>query len=480
MSKFLDKDGLQYFYTKLKAYADTHANVLWTYDNVEDMKDASNLIAGSFAKVNNHSGSDKNYGNYKIREAEVGETPDNFHTVLLDNGLIAELVESSNYLPLTVSHVRYSGSKNKTDVWYSIVPKDYAPELFLANGIVDSVEDASQNSMENKLTLAINGGIFNTSNNQTTGIVICNSELYKYNDSGTAGRYIVYCKQDGTLDCVASTATTAEVQALNPVWAIRAFWPIYKDGEDVTSGRDPEDYQPRTFIGQDAEGNYIVGVCAGRSYLQQGLNAYDVKNFVLSVGFTPYFLFNLDGGGSSSMTYHGERINNLVNYENREVANFIGFRDKNACLKDSFNTALSSSTVTSSIRADLQSYNISDRLTADADSVTNYGLSLRPSSHIAITGEMVTLNLYFTNTSEIPHYGELLKGLPASRGGQRLNFILHGHTSAAATTLVTRQVYLTEYGELRNDNQGAIPAGEWYVNASYITIRNITPDRPEV
>ena len=75
-----------------------NSSAIWGFDNVNDMKEATNLINGSYARV---LGKDKlNDGfqvTYKIREQEELDEPDNINIVLLNNGLIAEKI--NNFVP---------------------------------------------------------------------------------------------------------------------------------------------------------------------------------------------------------------------------------------------------------------------------------------------------------------------------------------------------------------------------------------------
>lgn len=70
-----------------------NANALWSYDNIASLKEATNLIDGSFARTLGHYAyNDGGDAIYKIRENSGADTPDDASIIELDNGLIAELV----------------------------------------------------------------------------------------------------------------------------------------------------------------------------------------------------------------------------------------------------------------------------------------------------------------------------------------------------------------------------------------------------
>ena len=64
---------------------------------------------------------------------------------------------------------------------------------------------------------------------------------------------------------------------------------------------------PRTAIGQIDELHYVFVVSEGRTSDNAGLSLYQLAQFMKSLGCTT--AYNLDGGGSSTMYFDGEVIN---------------------------------------------------------------------------------------------------------------------------------------------------------------------------
>ncbi|MBO7406242.1 MAG: phosphodiester glycosidase family protein, partial [Clostridia bacterium] len=65
---------------------------------------------------------------------------------------------------------------------------------------------------------------------------------------------------------------------------------------------------PRTAIGMIEPNHFIFVVADGRSMSSAGLSLYELAKFTQSLGAVT--AYNLDGGGSSTMYYQGEVVNN--------------------------------------------------------------------------------------------------------------------------------------------------------------------------
>lgn len=65
---------------------------------------------------------------------------------------------------------------------------------------------------------------------------------------------------------------------------------------------------PRTAIGIIDDNHYVFVVSDGRTSESEGLTLYELATFMKSLNVKT--LYNLDGGGSSTMYFNGEVINN--------------------------------------------------------------------------------------------------------------------------------------------------------------------------
>ena len=65
---------------------------------------------------------------------------------------------------------------------------------------------------------------------------------------------------------------------------------------------------PRTAIGMVEENHYVFVVSDGRTSQSQGLSLYKLAEFMESLGVQT--AYNLDGGGSSTLWFNGQVVNN--------------------------------------------------------------------------------------------------------------------------------------------------------------------------
>ena len=97
------------------------------------------------------------------------------------------------------------------------------------------------------------------------------------------------------------------------VWQAFTFGPGLVDGGEIAVSEGQEVDQamasnPRTAIGQIDELHYVFVVSDGRTNESAGLSLYQLAQFMKGLGCES--AYNLDGGGSSTMYFDGEVINN--------------------------------------------------------------------------------------------------------------------------------------------------------------------------
>ncbi len=222
---------------------------------------------------------------------------------------------------ITFKTARYAN----TTVWYAVIPKDKMPKLGIANDNYDylSNEAPSDIAKRKHAKLAINFGL----TGDPAGMIYADGRLVS--DTGNRCDETLYMDQNGMLNSVRNDQySTQDIIDMNPVWASKGFYTIARDGQYVDENTiDPSlsvDRHPRTFIGQDYDGNYIVGVCDGRGSNEAGLTLREVYDFVnTEVTDNLRFLFNGDGGGSSAFIYDGEKLNSNTDGSERERPDLI-------------------------------------------------------------------------------------------------------------------------------------------------------------
>lgn len=449
-------------------------NAIFGINTIADLKANESLIDGSIVKVIGYNAiNDGGINTYKVRERALVDVIDDVNIILLDNGLVAELIKKDDFIPLEVeNYTKFTGTEgNHATIWYTIISKDYKPQLTIANNQLNTLEHGYENAKNNMSTVTVNAGLFNTETNATRGIIIKDGVTLKGNTDPVDDTEILFMTSDGILHSVDSTTDTAIIEGYNPVWAVNGWYPIIKDGVDLTNDRDPQDFSQRSFIGQDSQGNYIVGVCNGREYYDQGMSLADIIAFCNSVNFTPYFLYNLDGGQSSELDIKGQRVNDLQHYDqDRKVANFITFKSKSASDKSIFETAYTNTKTWLKEESDNNiGINILPMLTPYSNDIT-----IRAGSSAKQYGRFCVINLLLNITANQTTYARLINNMPPAEYSRTVQYfkLMNNSTGTEYVCYVdnsTHQLRLPGSSLLPN----GLPSGEYtlnivYNNASYI------------
>ena len=177
--------------------------------------------------------------------------------------------------------------------------------------ITDTTSDMAE---ENNAVLAINGDYYGA---RQSGYVIRNGVVYR--NQGSNGEDMVISK-DGSLSFISESDTTTDSLLQKQAWQILSFGPVLVENGQVAVSENDEvgmamASNPRTAIGTVAKNHYLFVVSDGRTSESAGLSLYELANFMKSLGATN--VYNLDGGGSSTMVFQGEVVNNPTTNGNK-------------------------------------------------------------------------------------------------------------------------------------------------------------------
>lgn len=169
-------------------------------------------------------------------------------------------------------------------------------------------EKTSQMAADAEAILAINGDYYGT---QQTGYVLRNGILYRDIASDNQEDLVIY--EDGSFEIINETDVTAQELLSNGAVQILSFGPaLVIDGEiSVTEDEEvgkAKASNSRTAIGIIDENHYVFVVSDGRTDQSEGLSLYELAQFMEQLGVET--AYNLDGGGSSTMYFNSEIINN--------------------------------------------------------------------------------------------------------------------------------------------------------------------------
>lgn len=177
--------------------------------------------------------------------------------------------------------------------------------------ITDTTSDMAE---ENNAVLAINGDYYGA---RQSGYVIRNGVVYR--SQGSNGEDMVISK-DGSFSFISESDTTTDSLIQKQAWQVLSFGPVLVENGQVAVSENDEvgmamASNPRTAIGTVAKNHYLFVVSDGRTSESAGLSLYELANFMKSLGATN--VYNLDGGGSSTMVFQGEVVNNPTTNGNK-------------------------------------------------------------------------------------------------------------------------------------------------------------------
>lgn len=176
-------------------------------------------------------------------------------------------------------------------------------------------EKTSEMAVENGAILAINGDYYGA---QESGYVLRNGVLYR--DIAERGQEDLVIYEDGSFEIITEDEVTAQELLDRGAVQILSFGPaLVTDSEvSVTAGEEvgkAKSSNPRTAIGVIDDLHYVFVVSDGRTDESEGLSLYQLAEFMSELGAET--AYNLDGGGSSSMVFNGNVINNPTTSGNR-------------------------------------------------------------------------------------------------------------------------------------------------------------------
>lgn len=169
-------------------------------------------------------------------------------------------------------------------------------------------ETTSVMAQNNNAIFAINGDYYGF---RDYGYVIRNGVLYR--ETANEDNDALVIDNDGNFSIVNESEVTANELLNEGAWQVLSFGPALIEEGEVVVGKNDEVSQaktsnPRTAIGQVDELHYIVIVADGRTSESEGLSLYELAQAMKEYNCTT--AYNLDCGGSSTMYFNGEVINN--------------------------------------------------------------------------------------------------------------------------------------------------------------------------
>ena len=234
------------------------------------------------------------------------------------SAVLTDTTYTSDDVDISVSTVT-TGTGDDTVTYYvadvTLTDATVLRSAFAQNAFGENItETTSDVAADNDAVFAINGDYYGF---RDTGIVIRNGVVYR--DEGARQGLALYT--DGHVEVYDETATTADQLVADGVWNTLSFGPaLLEDGQILSGIEDVEvdtnfgnhsiqGEQPRTAVGVVDDNHLVFVVVDGRSPgYSAGVTMTGLAEIMQGLGATT--AYNLDGGGSSTMVFGGELVNN--------------------------------------------------------------------------------------------------------------------------------------------------------------------------
>ncbi|MGN1386976.1 MAG: phosphodiester glycosidase family protein [Bacillus sp. (in: firmicutes)] len=238
-------------------------------------------------------------------------------------------VTDSTYQDENISIALNEYRQNDTAIYIADVTvssADYLKTAFAENTYGRNLTKKTSEIAENAgAILAINGDYYGA---RESGYVIRNGVLYRETVSAGTEDLVVYT--DGSFEIINESDVSAEQLLENGAWNVLSFGPaLIIDGEISVTTKDEvgkaKTDNPRTAIGIIDDLHYVLVVSDGRTEESEGLTLFELAEFMQELGVKT--AYNLDGGGSSTMVFNGNVINNPTTsgktIEERSVSDIV-------------------------------------------------------------------------------------------------------------------------------------------------------------
>ena len=250
-------------------------------------------------------------------EAETGTRVEVADTTVDADAETTATTYTSDTTSITISTVVTGSGDDQVTYYVADVVVDDATRIragFADNEFGENIiQDTSDIAEANDAVFAINGDYYGY---RSSGIVIRNGVLYR--DDGARTGLAMYA--DGTVEIYDETTTTGEELLDAGVWNTLSFGPALVDDGAIVEGIEDVEVdtnfgnhsiqgnQPRTAIGLIDTNHYVFVAVDGRSEgYSRGVTMTELAQIFVDLGATT--AYNLDGGGSTTMVFDGELVN---------------------------------------------------------------------------------------------------------------------------------------------------------------------------
>jgi len=251
---------------------------------------------------------------------------------ILAKNLEKTLTHESDTLNITVDQWHYEYKKH--DLRFFVAHIHASDPMQLRTAFANEqynktfVEATSDIAARHDAVLAVNGDYYNYKDD--TGLIIRNGTLYR--DKKGSRDYLLVMK-DGSFKTIYKKdfeAGHGESFLADGVEQSFFFGPILVDNgeaapiyEKYMISTSDETREPRTAIGWAGGNHYVFIVADGRrdGWSEKGMTLQELQQVFLEEG--ALVAYNLDGGGSATLIFEGERLNQASGARERPVSDIV-------------------------------------------------------------------------------------------------------------------------------------------------------------
>jgi len=184
----------------------------------------------------------------------------------------------------------------------------------------------SEIATSNDAIFAINGDNYGF---RDYGYVLRNGVMYRDTAGTGENDQALVIDNNGDFSIIDNNTSSMDSLDMSNIWQILSFGPALVENREIVVDSTSEvsksmNSNPRTAIGQISNLHYIVIVSDGRTDESAGLTLLELAQEFAERGCTT--AYNLDGGGSSTMYFNGEVINQPTDgkgFGEREVNDIV-------------------------------------------------------------------------------------------------------------------------------------------------------------
>lgn len=253
----------------------------------------------------------------RVYSAVIDEEPKTSESVLIpeettETDLTEPIITDTSYQDENMSISITTYEVNDTVVYVADIKVSSAEYLKTAlaqaaygKNVTDETSDIAESV---NAILAVNGDYYGS---QESGYVLRNGVLYRSQAERGQEDLVIY--EDGSMEIIQEDDVSAEELLESGAVQILSFGPALVENASVAVSEQDEvgkakQSNPRTAVGIIDALQYIFVVSDGRTEESEGLSLYELAEFMQSLGAQT--AYNLDGGGSSTMYFNGEVVNN--------------------------------------------------------------------------------------------------------------------------------------------------------------------------